>query len=907
MTPKEERIASFYARRIISEKAGTVIAKLTEDSVFNKNFWTDFKKYLTPEHRRIFKDFNKLDFSQIVERLEELKELDKQLSDEEKLAKKVKTAERKQDYGYAIINGVKEPVGNFTIEPAAIFYGRGANPKRGKIKRDIEPEEVTINVQEGVQVKPPPGHKWKQVINDHKAAWIANWKDPISNENKYVYLGAEGQLKGKSDYIKYEKARKLNKYLDKVREKYGKDINSKVQKLRQLGTVLYLIDHYGLRVGNEKDESETDTVGASTLRVEHIKLKPPSMVIFDFLGKDSIRYYKELQVEPAVYANISGFLKGKKPSDPLFDLVSATDINNYLKTFDKDFSAKVFRTRLASTIMDAALKELKIKKNATADEKKKLFTKANIKVAEILNHQRTVSAKAKDTIKKYEEDLKDLKKQLKEAKDAGKSTKSLETRIQKKKDQIENKKDTLNVAVTTSLTNYIDPRLVVAWLKENEVTIPKVYTATLQRKFKWAIDMTEPDWSYSDTELLPVMAKLQPVTETAKTTTTTTTTVKEPVKTKAVVPKKTTAIKPVAPKKITQVISAVPAKPVALKKITLVVYDPTKSSIIGIYNRTSDLDAIRNDLGNATILKVPLNDFFNGIDDTLIYQNPNYLLEGKITEYQSQPSPNNNNIFVVYDQDIKNITGVYTSRKEAETELFSDSAIIVEIPVNKLFSEGIDETKLYQNPSYLLEKEITIKKPDGGGVSIIDYTDKSFVVIGDTKPFKDQLSALYGKYNPALTINGKKTAGWIFSKKRLDQVSKLLGIPSTPKSVAELSFNSLGDTERAIIKCFARDPQIVEYLKEDLSSGKLSHPVYTDEFLQRFIKCMTTEPLKDNQTRQELIDSILSGLEPASIPTYLLIVYLLQKSPENLRKEYLQTLLARVQDKEGVEKCLITN
>ena len=153
-----------------------------KNKVFNNNFWTDFKKYLSPQHKKIFKSFNKLDFSAIVDELEAKKEADKQLSAAEKTAKKVKAAERKQNYGYAVINGIKEPVGNFTIEPAAIFYGRGENPKRGKIKRDIDPEEVTINIGETAIVPDPPiGHTWKEVIHDHNAAWIASWKDPISN------------------------------------------------------------------------------------------------------------------------------------------------------------------------------------------------------------------------------------------------------------------------------------------------------------------------------------------------------------------------------------------------------------------------------------------------------------------------------------------------------------------------------------------------------------------------------------------------------------------------------------------------------------------------------------------------------------------------------------------------------
>ena len=65
---------------------------------------------------------------------------------------------------------------------------------------------------------------------------------------------------------------------------------------RQLGTVLWLIDNHGVRVGGEKSADEADTVGASTLGRTFLKLEEPDIVIFDFLGKDSIRFYKRIKV-----------------------------------------------------------------------------------------------------------------------------------------------------------------------------------------------------------------------------------------------------------------------------------------------------------------------------------------------------------------------------------------------------------------------------------------------------------------------------------------------------------------------------------------------------------------------------------------------------------------------------------
>lgn len=50
-----------------------------------------------------------------------------------------------------------------------------------------------------------------------------------------------------------------------------------------------------MRVGDEKDTDETDTIGASTLRVEHLrfpKINDKVQIEFNFLGKDSVPWQK---------------------------------------------------------------------------------------------------------------------------------------------------------------------------------------------------------------------------------------------------------------------------------------------------------------------------------------------------------------------------------------------------------------------------------------------------------------------------------------------------------------------------------------------------------------------------------------------------------------------------------------
>src|SRR2546422_10736873 len=98
--------------------------------------------------------------------------------------------------------------------------------------------------------------------------------------------------------MKYDNAKNLRRKLSDVREFIEKNLHSPDVKIRKLATVSYLIDNLAMRVGDEKEEDEADTVGASTLRVGHVKFLSEG-VEFDFLGKDSVRWQKNLKPDGA--------------------------------------------------------------------------------------------------------------------------------------------------------------------------------------------------------------------------------------------------------------------------------------------------------------------------------------------------------------------------------------------------------------------------------------------------------------------------------------------------------------------------------------------------------------------------------------------------------------------------------
>ncbi|KAG0501901.1 hypothetical protein HPP92_001973 [Vanilla planifolia] len=446
--------------------------------------------------------------------------------------KKLKEDKLKQEekYMWAIVDGVKEKVGNFRVEPPALFRGRGEHPKMGKLKRRILPHDITINIGKEAPIPecPIPGERWKEVKHDNTVTWLAYWSDPInSKEYKYVFLAASSSLKGQSDKEKYEKARMLKDYIQNIRANYTKDFTSKDATKRQIAVATYLIDKLALRAGNEKDDDEADTVGCCTLKVENVTLVPPNNLQFDFLGKDSIRYFNTVEVEVPVYKAIGEFQTAKKTDgkrkvdgDDLFDLLDTSKLNAHLKELMPGLTAKVFRTFNASITLDVMLSEET--KGGNVQEKHAVYQIANKEVAIICNHQRTVSKSHEAQMSRLNEKIDELKVQRKElevdlskvkkgkplARDSdGKPKKNVAPEVLEKKiAQIDHKiekmelskrtkEDLKTVALGTSKINYLDPRITVAWCKRNEVPIEKIFNKSLLAKFAWAMDV-DPEFRF---------------------------------------------------------------------------------------------------------------------------------------------------------------------------------------------------------------------------------------------------------------------------------------------------------------------------------------------------------------------------------------------------------------------------
>lgn len=483
LTPKAEEAATMYAKYIDTEYA--------KNRIFNKNFWNDWKKILGKDH--IIKSLESCNFKLIHNYLMEDKEKKKNIPKHEKELLKQEKENFESKYKIAYVDDKPQPVGNFRIEPPGIFIGRGCHPKLGKIKHRIYPEDITLNLSKDAIVPVPPiGHKWGKIIHDNNVEWLASWKDDISGKVKYVWLGAHSDFKAESDKNKFDKARKLKKNIKKIREENDINLKNTDPKIRQIATALYFIDNLALRVGNEKGEDEADTVGVTSLRVEHIELLNNNKVKLDFLGKDSVHYVNTVEVSNTVYSNLRDFTENKNKDDPLFEKMNSNDLNKYLQSFMKELTAKVFRTYNASNLFQKELTKVSNKYDKY-NEQDKLnllldeFNKANAKVALLCNHQKNISKSFSDQLKKINEKISEVKKKIKDT-DNKEKIKKLKIKLNQLKSKKDLKIEMKNISLGTSKINYIDPRITIAFMKKHNLPVDKIFSKTLQDKFNWAMD-----------------------------------------------------------------------------------------------------------------------------------------------------------------------------------------------------------------------------------------------------------------------------------------------------------------------------------------------------------------------------------------------------------------------------------
>jgi DNA topoisomerase-1 len=401
LTTEQEEMAVAWAKKV-----GT---PYVEDKVFARNFHKDFSEKLG-----ITVKPGDVDFQEIVALVEEERERKKNLPKEEKkrLAAERKEAREanKKKYGYAYVNNEPMELANYVAEPSSIFMGRGQHPMRGSWKEGPSKNDIILNLSPDA---PRPEGDWNEIAWEPEAIWVARWQDKLSGKMKYVWFSDSCSFKQQKEIEKFDKAVEFRQKLPQVKRHIQKNLESDDLKRRKTATVCFLIDKLKIRVGDEKDPDEADTVGASTLRKEHIKINGDGTVSFNFLGKDSVPHIFTTKLPDTVIRNLEEFSSNTESA--LFEGVGSSQVSEFLDEVMTGLSAKVFRTLYASDAVKTKLDKTPVEAEEPEYVKKYVATIANLEAAKVCNHKRTISKTWKSSLEKKKDRLTVLNKRARDA------------------------------------------------------------------------------------------------------------------------------------------------------------------------------------------------------------------------------------------------------------------------------------------------------------------------------------------------------------------------------------------------------------------------------------------------------------------------------------------------------------
>ena len=546
LTARQEEMALAWAR-----KKDTPYVK---DLVFAANFLLDFCAALSVEPPL---RLDEVDFAPCMRAVEQEQAGKAALSKEERKDQAKKRKQERDDlkarYGYAIVNGQRAELGNHMAEPSGIFMGRGQHPLRGRWKEGAQRKDITLNLSPDA---PPIEGDWAGRVWQPESLWVAKWEDKLAGKLKYVWLSDTTPAKQSREASKFDKAKKLGADLKTVRADIRAGMEDADPRRRMVATACYIIDALCMRVGDEKDPDEADTVGATTLRPEHVTIHDDGMVEFHFLGKDSVEWHKTIRMPDIAIRNLKKLIREARPSSssdngkghPTRDLpqifpdISSRDVNAFLSKALSGLTAKVFRTHHATAAVRDSLAHARLRRKAPEYLKRRAAKIANLEAAMLCNHTKKASTNWEAASDQFEQREKREAQKVKACQDqrtaaeqhlcdlraeaqqigeqlarVGREEKTraqhairinrAEAALEKAQRRLANAEDalgkvraqaevaskTLTWNLGTSLKSYIDPRVYYRWgQKVDYDVLGRYYPTILQRKFAWVRLMDEP-------------------------------------------------------------------------------------------------------------------------------------------------------------------------------------------------------------------------------------------------------------------------------------------------------------------------------------------------------------------------------------------------------------------------------
>ena len=215
--------------------------------------------------------------------------------------------------------------------------------------------------------------------------------DP-NKRSKYICIGYDATKRKQYKRSKYfedlQNKRKfctlinLGNKLKDIRDDYQKLIEGGRMSMNKIiAIILSIIEVCNFRIGTLRCKTEFKTYGLSTLIKKHVKIKSNDTAYIEFLGKKKQKnkclikdpvLIKTLQEITRNISNNSNSLWTYVSSNGNKKDVTALEINNYLKKYDKSITAKVFRTWAANKLFIASVMKKKTIPKTDKERKKRL-------------------------------------------------------------------------------------------------------------------------------------------------------------------------------------------------------------------------------------------------------------------------------------------------------------------------------------------------------------------------------------------------------------------------------------------------------------------------------------------------------------------------------------------------------
>ena len=179
---------------------------------------------------------------------------------------------------------------------------------------------------------------------------------------------------------------------------------------------------------------------------------------------------------------------------------------------------------------------------------------------------------------------------------------------------------------------------------------------------------------------------------------------------------------------------------------------------IVIYDLTTNYIKYYEHRKYRTLCKVKTYEDF--VKQVLLDDNPN-------VQWRTEQDPSSKTLYQLICVPVQNARKrIINKRKEEKKQLKAEQKAKAKL------NKNVDEPVIDEPEETVQEPVQTTPKITG--VNIIDYTDKSIAITGNSYPIKDELKKLGAVWNKFLQINGKREPGWILSKKKKPQVEALL-------------------------------------------------------------------------------------------------------------------------------------